>query len=107
MARKIPKAAIQAAAEVRLRQYESEYSAAHLTWKDFADDTRAMLEAAAPHMGKQRPANNTARLRQWATRQAQRQTNTPYDQGYMTAVRAMLEIIGPLRSPPTGSSASS
>ena len=42
----IPEAAIQAAAEVMLRQYDSEYSAAHLTWRDFADSAREILEAA-------------------------------------------------------------
>jgi hypothetical protein len=31
-----------------LRQYASEYSASHLTWSDFADDARAILEATAP-----------------------------------------------------------
>lgn len=47
----IPDVAIQAAAEVRLRQYDSEYDASHLTWRDFADAAREMLEAALPHLG--------------------------------------------------------
>lgn len=47
----IPEAAIRAVAEVRLRQYGSEYEASHLTWYDFADDARELLEAALPHLG--------------------------------------------------------
>lgn len=45
---KVPDDAVQAAAEVMLRQYESEFSAPHLTWRDFADPAREILEAAAP-----------------------------------------------------------
>jgi hypothetical protein len=44
----VPAPAIQAAAEVLFRQYESEYSASHLTWRDFADQAREVLEAAMP-----------------------------------------------------------
>jgi hypothetical protein len=43
----VPETAVQAAAEILLRDYESEYSAAHLTWRDFADLARRVLEAAA------------------------------------------------------------
>jgi cytosine/adenosine deaminase-related metal-dependent hydrolase len=43
-----PEAAVQAAAEVALRQYDSQYSAGHLTWRDFADEVREILDAAAP-----------------------------------------------------------
>lgn len=39
-------AAVQAAAEVLFRDYESQYSAGHLTWRDFADLARKTLEAA-------------------------------------------------------------
>jgi hypothetical protein len=46
----IPEPAIQAAAEVLLRDYESQYSASHLTWRDFADLARQVLAAAAPLM---------------------------------------------------------
>jgi hypothetical protein len=42
----IPPAAVQAAAEVMLRQYESQYEAGHLTWRGFEDDARQILEAA-------------------------------------------------------------
>lgn len=35
----------QAAAEVMLRQYESQYEAGHLTWEDFASDATAVLAA--------------------------------------------------------------
>lgn len=42
----LPQGAVQRAAEVMLRQYDSQYSAGHLTWRDFADDARAILEAA-------------------------------------------------------------
>jgi hypothetical protein len=45
-----PPEAIQAAAEVMLRQYDRQYSSGHLTWRDFADDATEMLEAAEPHM---------------------------------------------------------
>lgn len=44
----IPDEAIHLVAERMFRRYESEYSASHLTWRDFADDARADLEAAAP-----------------------------------------------------------
>jgi len=36
---------IQAAAEVLWRQYESQYNADHLSWRDFADDAQAILDA--------------------------------------------------------------
>jgi hypothetical protein len=48
----IPDAAVRAAAEKLLRQYESEYSADHLTWRDFKDPAREVLEAAAPAMAE-------------------------------------------------------
>lgn len=38
--------AVQAAAEVLLRDYQSEYDADHLTWRDFAGLARKVLEAA-------------------------------------------------------------
>lgn len=44
----IPDAAVQVAAERMLRRHEPEHSAAHLTWRDFAGDARAALDAAAP-----------------------------------------------------------
>jgi hypothetical protein len=44
----VPETAVQAVAERMFRRYESEYSAAHLSWRDFADDARADLAAAAP-----------------------------------------------------------
>jgi hypothetical protein len=47
-----PDTAIQHAAEVMLRQYESQYSAEHLTWRDFAGDARAILDAVAPDLGE-------------------------------------------------------
>jgi|ERR1700722_4055527 len=48
----IPETALQAAAETLFRQYESEYSADHLTWRDFTDPAREVLEAAAPAMAE-------------------------------------------------------
>jgi hypothetical protein len=45
---RVPDGAVQAAAEVMLRQYESAYSAPRPTWRDFADPAREILEAAAP-----------------------------------------------------------
>jgi hypothetical protein len=47
-----PGTAVQHAAEVMLRQYESQYNAEHLTWRDFADDARAILDAAAPDLAQ-------------------------------------------------------
>jgi hypothetical protein len=44
----IPPAAIEAAASICLRRYASEYSAGHLTWRDFADEAGEMLAAAVP-----------------------------------------------------------
>jgi hypothetical protein len=37
---------IQRAAEVLMRDYESQYSASHLTWRDFADLAEQVLNAA-------------------------------------------------------------
>jgi hypothetical protein len=45
---RITEAMVQAAATVRLRQYASEYDATHLSWNDFADEAREILEAALP-----------------------------------------------------------
>lgn len=39
---------IQTVAEVRLRQYGTEYDSSHLTWRDFADGAREILEALEP-----------------------------------------------------------
>jgi hypothetical protein len=49
-----PDEAVQRAAEVMLRQYETQYDAAHLTWRDFADDARAILDAALPALDGER-----------------------------------------------------
>ena len=43
----LPESAVQAAAEVLLRDYESQYSADHLTWRDFEELARRVLNAAA------------------------------------------------------------
>jgi hypothetical protein len=71
---RVPDNAVQAAAEVLLRQYESEYSAPHLTWRDFTGPAREILEAAAPvlaeavarkiqaHAGRQFPKSDPARV---------------------------------------------
>ncbi len=48
IAPKVTEAAVQIVAEQMLRRYESEYNADHLTWRDFADDARADLDAALP-----------------------------------------------------------
>jgi hypothetical protein len=37
---------VQLAAEAMLARHESQYSAGHLTWRDFEGDARAILEAA-------------------------------------------------------------
>jgi hypothetical protein len=44
----IPDEAVQRAAEVMFRQFESQYDVGQQTWRDFADDARAILEAALP-----------------------------------------------------------
>jgi hypothetical protein len=46
----IPAEAVEAAALVRLRQYDGEYDASHLTVADFAEDVTEMLAAALPHL---------------------------------------------------------
>jgi len=48
----LPDNAVQAAAEVLFRDYESQYSADHLTWRDFAGLAREALGAAAPAMAE-------------------------------------------------------
>lgn len=47
-----PPEVIQRAAEVRYRQYDSEFSAAHLSWQDFAGEAREMLDAVAEALGE-------------------------------------------------------
>jgi|SRR5579871_1009568 len=47
-----PESVIRKAAEVRIRQYESEYSAAHLTWRDFAAEVTEILDAVAEDLGQ-------------------------------------------------------
>lgn len=44
----IPERAVQSVAERMFRRYENENYARHLSWRDFADDARADLEASAP-----------------------------------------------------------
>jgi hypothetical protein len=44
----IPEDAVQAAAEVLFRQYESQYVTGHLTWRDFTVPAREILSAATP-----------------------------------------------------------
>ena len=46
-----PEEVIRKAAEVRLRQYDSEYNADHLTWKDFASEVTEILDAVAEDLG--------------------------------------------------------
>lgn len=43
-------AAIEAVARRHFRRYESEYSASHLTWRDFAEDAAEDVAAAVPHL---------------------------------------------------------
>lgn len=47
----LPPEAVQHAAEVMLRQYESMWGAGHLGWREFEDDAREVLAAALPHAG--------------------------------------------------------
>lgn len=48
MTTEVPPEAIQVAAKVRLRQYDSEFNASHLSWHDFTAEVTEELEAAAP-----------------------------------------------------------
>lgn len=43
-------AAVRAAAAVMLRQHERENGTGGLSWPDFADQAREVVEAAAPHL---------------------------------------------------------
>jgi hypothetical protein len=56
----LPDEAVQRAAGVMLSQYGSQYNASHLTWRDFADDARAVLEAAVPALAEHVAAKITA-----------------------------------------------
>ena len=47
--------AVKAAAMVRMRQYESEYSLGNLTWQNFADEVSEVLEAAFAAASEQFP----------------------------------------------------
>lgn len=64
----VPDDAVQPAAEVMLRQYESQYNADHLTWRDFAGDARAVLEAAAPAMAEAVAGKITAHMESFGPR---------------------------------------
>jgi hypothetical protein len=57
-----PESAIRHCAEVMFRQYESEYNADHLTWRDFAGDARAILDAAAADLGEHAAARILAHM---------------------------------------------
>jgi len=45
----LSEAAVEAAARVLLADYETQYAAEHITWKDFAELARAALQAAIRH----------------------------------------------------------
>lgn len=47
-----PPEVIQRAAEVRYRQYDSEFNASHLSWQDFAGEAREILDAVAEQLGQ-------------------------------------------------------
>jgi hypothetical protein len=49
----IPEEAVLVVGEQMLRRYDSQYSSAHLSWQDFADDAREDLEAALPALRRQ------------------------------------------------------
>ncbi|MEV0382366.1 hypothetical protein [Nonomuraea sp. NPDC050643] len=49
----LPEEAVQAAAEVLYREYDSEFGADHLSWRDFTSTARAALVAAAPVIAAQ------------------------------------------------------
>lgn len=60
--------AIEAAAGVMLRVYDSQYNASHLTWHDFADEAREVLTAAAPYIISRRET-----VTAWAIADAERE----------------------------------
>ena len=47
----IPQEAVQAAAEVLYRDYDSEYGADHLTWEAFTDQARKVRERGMERLG--------------------------------------------------------
>ena len=49
----VPEEAVKAVAATLLRHYDSEYGSSRLTWKDFAEQARELLTAAAPHIERQ------------------------------------------------------
>jgi hypothetical protein len=49
----LPESATRAVAEALLRQYESQYDAGHLTWRDFEVSAREITAAAAPILAEE------------------------------------------------------
>lgn len=43
-------AAIKAVAEVLYANYRREHDASHLSWLDFTDDAKRVIEAVLPHL---------------------------------------------------------
>jgi hypothetical protein len=91
----IPAKAVEAAALVRLRQYDGEYDASHLTVADFAEDVAEMLTAAAPHIRADERARVVAEvdaalddnqaMTQWAKRRGVNHWRA-YPDGYLRDV---------------------
>jgi hypothetical protein len=92
----IPEAAVKAVAEVMFREYESEYQADHLTWRDFADSARLILEAAAPALAGAWNAPATSRDGRGMDGLAKINANRARIAGHRDADRARraLEVLG-------------
>jgi leucyl-tRNA synthetase len=88
--REIPEDAVQAVAEKLYRAYDSEYGADHLTWRNFADQARELIEPAAPHLAE----HIAARL---VCPYAGEQPGHPCD--YEDAARIARETFPPTRTP--------
>lgn len=89
-------AMVQAAAEVLLRDYELQYQADHLTWRDFADVARAALDAAMK-ASKDETANKLANRALLVFRQdtiAHQGTGEGNYAGTERAVRAYADAAG-------------
>lgn len=83
----LPDASVKAAAEVLFRQYESEYAAGHLTWRDFEADAREILEAAAPAFAEEAAAAILRHMERSCDRRGRWRGLRAYRRHFATAAR--------------------
>lgn len=81
-----PPEVIQRAAEVRMRQYESEYSLGPLTWRDFVPEVTEILDAVAEQLGEHCAAAILARME---SDEAGQQERLPRQAGTQRMARTM------------------